>query len=274
LNNKKEVTFNKTSYFKNTFLTLLQGEFIKFQGLSPQIKILTLIGYSLVFIFLFLTLIFEVFNNKLPLLSFSSQTYGLRYIPYIVLFTTAIGYIFGWAYILTGALNCHRKFFFLIMLVFALQLLFMIPSGIALLLWLVTTPLIIIGIPLIYLFTYKKTFWYTQQIKIFFIWCFILFYYLMLFFLFNQKDTIAQNLEVAFESIKLLNTPIWIFSGLALIDLAVYITEKGMSYLSRILPQIALASLSVFVIFTKPTWIIILASIFPSKNIPQLLRHD
>lgn len=232
----------------------LREALIDFDGLSLSLRILAILGYVSVFVLLVLTLLLDLFRNRLAMVTY---TYGveetIRQIPFIVLVVSGFCFVLGWAYILTGATDSRRRVFLPIAGIFALQLFFFLPQNNAMFLWFCTAPALIVVLVGSHFFTRTRRFWRDFPLVEFFLWCCVLLFYVALFWFSRQSATdVARDIGGMVDFLSLLNVPLWIFFGLGIVDIAISVGRAIVTTLRRLFPGEILRALTVLLVLARP----------------------
>lgn len=171
--------------FYSLYVVPLKDAFIDFTDLSLSHKILAVGGYFSIALMLVLTLLFELFSGKLGLVTYTLSTgeaWVTKQIPTLVMITSSLGVLLGWAFLLTGATDCHPLVFVPVLGFFGFQL-FALSAG-ALSeegawlepLFCLTAPVLLLGTLGLYLLTHRKSYWRNLALVEFAVWfCVMLF---------------------------------------------------------------------------------------------------
>lgn len=245
------------------YLIPFEEAFHNLKEMPRQLRILSIVGYTSTGVLLISVFVTEIFYSSIPSITFlpPNETLGLREIPILALFSGMLALMLSWAFLLTGATD-GPLFFIPIALLFGGQLLCIIPfeRQAALILWCCTAPLLWIGSTIPYLFTHKKPFWKSFQIGEFLIWLGVIFFFFLLYVLGSGSlSNLAYQLDGISSIILLLLLPIWLFSGIAVVDAAVDLGKRLVVFVRKRFDDDVLKALSAFVIITRPAIVLLLA---------------
>jgi hypothetical protein len=232
----------------------LREALIDFEGLSLSLRILAVLGYVSVFVLLALTLLLDLFRDRLTLVRYYPSVEEIaREIPLPVLIVSSLCFALGWAYILTGATDCRRRVFLPVAGLFALQLFLFLPQGNAMFLWFCAAPPLVVVLVGSYFFTRAQQFWRDFPLVEFFLWGCVLLFFVALFWLSGQSvSDAAKNIGGIVDFISLLNVPLWVFFGLGIVDIAVSVGRTVATTLRRFFPGEILRALTVFFVLVRP----------------------
>ncbi len=246
------------------YLIPFEEAFHNLKEFPRQIRILSIIGYTSVAILLSSVFITEIFQHNISQIVFTppGDSPTLQQIPILALIAGLLAMALSWAFLLTGATDGHPVLFIPIVLLFGAQLLCVMPleQNAAMLAWCCTAPLLWIGSTTTHLFTYKKPFWKNFQIGEFLIWLGITGLFFLLYALSSGSlSQLASNLSGIFALISFLLIPLWLASGLAVVDAAVDLGKRFINLVRKRFGDDVLKALSAFLIITRPTLALILA---------------
>jgi hypothetical protein len=248
--------------FYSLYVAPLKEAVIDFTDLSLSHKILAVGGYLSIALVLVLTLLFELFSGELGLVTYTFSTgeaWVTKQIPTLVMITSSLGVLLGWAFLLTGATDCHPFVFVPVLGFFGFQL-FALSAG-ALseegswleLLFCLTAPVLLMGTLGLYLLTHRKSYWRNLALVEFAIWfCVMLFYVTGHWLVAPDAITVAETLEAIFNILAILAVPWWMVSGLVLVSLALDTGRKLTMTLRRIFPESMLRAITIFVMLLYP----------------------
>jgi hypothetical protein len=232
----------------------LREALIDFEGLSLSLRILAVLGYVSVFVLLLLTLLLDLFRDRLTLVRYYPSVEEIaREIPFPVLIISSLCFALGWAYILTGATDCRRRVFLPVAGLLALQLFLFLPQGNAMFLWFCAAPPLVLVLVGSYFFTRAKQFWRDYPLVEFFLWGCVLLFFVALFWLSGQSiSDAAKNIGGIVDFISVLNVPLWVFFGLGIVDIAISVGRTVATTLRRFFPGEILRALAVFFVLVRP----------------------
>ena len=231
----------------NFLRKFISDNFVDLHGLSFILKILTTAGYLAVLGQLLFTLVIERLGFSLPVVAYSIVD-KIYQVPLVVMAVTAIAFIMGWVFLLTGAAASRARVFLPVLTVFALQL-FMVSS----LLGIFVELLFIIAVLLIYLLTFRTNFWRDLPDLHFFGWLLAVSAIFIL-----SVGTSATNAELAsalstnFSIVMLLTLAFWVLLGFSVFSLGIKVGKFVTSYARKALPFPALSALAVFLVIIHP----------------------
>jgi hypothetical protein len=227
----------------------IAGNFIDLQGLPVSLKILTIGGYLAVFGMLFFTLLVELAGDRLKTVEYSLAGQNDS-VPLVVVAISALAFILGWTYLLTGAAAARARIFLPVLVLFALQL-FLVTN--------ITLPLLFLDVAfflsvlVIYGLTFRTRFWRDLPGLHFFGWLTGVSVLVIL-----SVGTSATNAEVAralsanFSIVLLLTLVFWVLLGLSIIDLGIKIGRGFTRIARKFLPFSVSSALVVFVLLIHP----------------------
>lgn len=244
------------------YLAPLREAFIDFTGLSLGLRILAVLGYVAVFALLALTLLFDLFRNYLTMVAY--VPYGdqpAKQVPFVVMIVCGLTLALGWAYVLTGATDCRRRIFFPIVALFVAQLILLIPANIRAA-WYCTAPVLVAALVGAHFFTGSKRYWRDLPIVEFVLWfCAMIFFFGLFWFSAQSVETLAKDIDVVVGLLFLINMPLWVAFGLAIVNLAVDVARTLVSTLRRIFPGEVLRALTVLLILIRPAGAILVIAL-------------
>jgi len=249
------------------YIAPLKETLIDFSQLSLSHTILAWGGYAAVFLLLLMTLFFEIFGARLPMvhfMAFEGSAQVAKHVPTLVMIVSSLGLTLAWAYIMTGATDCRRRIFLPVLALFGVQLFFMIPfsgldsrsfvSGLRVLPFCGTAPLLLVAVLGLYLFTHRKKEWRDYPLIEFAGWIVVSLYYLIgLWFVAAERQNVAEALVVSFDIMAFVALPWWFLNGLALIHAALGLGHSLMILLRRVLSDSLLRIFALFVVLVHPT---------------------
>ena len=143
---------------KQNFLQkIILNNFVDLRGLPLTLKLLTILGYLAVLGQLLFILFIERFGtSRLPVVKYMLGEQAEQ-VPLVIVAVTALAFIMGWVFLLTGAATSKARIFLPVLLIFAFQL-FMVSS----LLGFVVELLFIFTVLVVYAFTFRANFWHRR----------------------------------------------------------------------------------------------------------------
>ena len=237
-------------------LAPLREALIDFNGLSLSLRILAVLGYASVAVLLAVTLLLDLLRDRLVVVTYTHPgvEVTVQQIPFLVLVVSAFCFVLGWAYVLTGATDSGRRVFLPIAGLFAVQLFLFLPQGDAgMFMWFCAAPPLILGLIVAHFFTQSKRYCRDFPLVEFCLWFCVLLFFVALFWLSRQStEHVAQTIGASFDILSLLNVPLWLFFGLATVDLAVSVGHGIVTTLRKLLPDPVLHALAVFLVLARP----------------------
>ncbi len=253
------------SLLKFLYLEPLREAFIPMEGMPRGTRLLAWTGYAAIAGLLGITIL-----SALPGISLGAVTFPMTmndnqvtaYVPLLVVLAVLVGFLLGWAYLLSGATNSQPLIFLPFMLLFCVQLACLVPfnsqSSGWLLAWLcVILPLLFLT-ALLYLLTHKKAFWREYPLLEFGLWLFLLGLCGLFLFLGRQSlFEMSASLHGIFSLLFLLLLPLWLLLGLSVVDLGLEVASRLVLALRRWLPLNALQALALFVLIARPAMLLL-----------------
>lgn len=261
------------------YIEPLKETLIDFSQLSLSHKILTWGGYAAVFLLLLMTVFFEIFGARLPMvnfMAFEGSVQVSKHVPILVMIVSSLGLTLAWAYIMTGATDCRRRIFLPVLALFGAQLFFMTPfsgldsdsfvSGLRVLPFCGSAPLLLLAVLGLYLFTHRKKEWRDYPLIEFAGWIVVSLYYLMgVWLVAAERKNVAEALVVSFDIMAFVALPWWFLNGLALVHAALGLGHMLMILLRRFLSGSLLRIFALFVVLVHPT-VLLFATAFNANS--------
>lgn len=249
------------------YIAPLKEAFIDVSGFPLGLKLLTWGGYAAVFLLLLMTVFFEIFGARLPMVHFMTFEGGelvSKHVPTLVIIVSSLGLTLAWAYIMTGATDCRRRIFLPVLALFGAQLFFMIPfsgldsdsfvSGLRVLPFCGSAPLLLLAVFGFYMRTHRNQRWRDYPLIEFTGWIIVSLYYLMgLWFVAAERQNVAEAMVASFDIMTFVALPWWFINGLALIHAALGLGHSLTILLRRIIPNNLLRILALFIVLVHPT---------------------
>lgn len=267
------------------YIAPLRETLIDFSQLSLSLKILAWGGYAAVSLLLLMTLLFEIFGARLPMVHFTAfegSELVSKHVPTLVMIVSSLGLTLAWAYIMTGATDCRRRIFLPVLAIFGAQLFFMIPfsgldsdsfvSGLRVLPFCGTAPLLLLAVFGFYMRTHRKKAWRDYPLIEFVGWIIISLYYLMgLWLIAADRKNVAEALVASFHIMTFVALPWWFLNGLALIHAALGLGHSLTILLRRLIPNSLLRILVLFIVLVHPTVMLFTTAFNTSPGNPSEL---
>jgi hypothetical protein len=217
----------------------LRKRIIRLDGLSTGARILVVLGYASMAIFLGCVLVFELWGASMPGIRF---TFGdeAMFVPVPASLVASAAFAVGWALVLTGATDCRRRVFLPVVFLFLFQLLVLssaVPAEAILAMWGLALPLVAIPVAL-RLFTGRFGFWRDYALAEFLFWFAGIFGLVAFAWGYNETlEAVAVGLSAALGVLLLFSMPFWFLLGLDVVDLAIDLARVTVSRIRHSLSQ-------------------------------------
>lgn len=236
----------------------LRARVVDLGGMPRGVRALAVLGYASVAVLLAAVLLVDLFDGVMPSVRYEIAANELVLVPFPAMVVASLGFVVGWALLLTGASDCRRRVFLPMVGLFLLQM-FLLSSAAATgsgTLVMRGLALALVAVPVgVHFFAPRLSHWRDFAVVEFLFWAAMIFVFVACAWAIGEtRADVADALDTMFALLLLLSEPFWLLLALDVVDLAVDLSRPAVLRLGRSLSGRVLNALAVLALLAQPVF--------------------